>query len=93
MHSRDEANRVLARYLRRFNRQFFVPAVDPTCAYEPVPAGFKLDHIFCYKYERLVHPDNTVHLDGRVIRLLPLPPADKARAAPSAAAAQRVRDG
>lgn len=73
VHSLAEANRVLARYLKRFNRQFAVPAADPTCAYEPVPAGFKLDRIFCYKYERLVHPDNTVHLDGREIQLLPLP--------------------
>jgi transposase len=71
--SLTEANQVLARYLQRFNRQFAVPAVDPTCAYEPVPVGLKLDRIFCFKYERLVHADNTVRFDGREIQLLPLP--------------------
>jgi len=68
-----QANRVLARYLERFNRQFAVPAADPTCAYEPVPAGLKLDRIFCFKYERLVQADNTVRFDHREIQLLPLP--------------------
>jgi len=66
------ANQLLARYLQRFNRQFAVPARDPTCAYEPVPVGLKLDRIFCFKYERLVHADNTVRFDGREIQLLPL---------------------
>src|SRR6266568_2005674 len=70
--SLPEANQLLARYLQRFNRQFAVPARDPTCAYEPVPVGLKLDRIFCFKYERLVHADNTVRFDGREIQLLPL---------------------
>jgi transposase len=73
VHSLAEANQVLAHYLKRFNRQFAVPAADPTTAYEPVPIGLKLDRIFCFKYERLVQADNTVRFDGREIQLLPLP--------------------
>ncbi|TMD68491.1 MAG: transposase [Chloroflexi bacterium] len=73
VHSLADANQVLARYLKRFNRQFAVPAGEPQAAYEPVPGGLKLDRIFCFKYERLVRADNTVRFAGRELQLLPLP--------------------
>lgn len=66
-----EANQQLPAFLRRFNRRFAVPAADPISAYEPRPAGFRPDQIFCFKYERVVRPDNTIPFDNRDIQLLP----------------------
>jgi len=68
-----EANRWLPAFLTRFNRRFTIPAADPTPAYEAVPVGLRLERIFCFKYERLVQPDNTIRFDGRAVQLLPTP--------------------
>jgi transposase len=65
-----DANHWLPAFLRRFNRRFAVPAADPTPAYEPRPVGFRPERIFCFKYERLVRPDNTIPFAGRDIQLL-----------------------
>ena len=66
-----DANQQLPAFLRRFNRRFAVPAADPVSAYEPRPAGFRPEQIFCHKYERVVRPDNTIPFANRDIQLLP----------------------
>jgi transposase len=66
-----DANQFLPGFLRRFNRRFAVPAADPIPAYVPRPVGFRPEQIFCFKYERVVRPDNTIPFAGRDIQLLP----------------------
>jgi transposase len=66
-----DANHRLPAFLSRFNRRFAVPAADPVPAYEPRPVGFRPERIFCFKYERVVRPDNTIAFAGRDIQLLP----------------------
>jgi transposase len=66
-----DANQQLPAFLRRFNRRFAVPAADPVSAYEPRPVGFRPERIFCFKYERVVRPDNTIPFANRDIQLLP----------------------
>ena len=57
-------------FLPRFNSQFGVPAAQPGSAYRPVPAGFALEQVFCFKYERTVAADNTVPLGEHRLQLL-----------------------
>src|SRR4029077_3208042 len=64
------ANQQLPAFLSRFNRRFAVPAADPVPAYESRPVGFRPEQIFCFKYERVVRPDNTVPFAGRDVQLL-----------------------
>lgn len=66
-----DANQRLPAFLSRFNRRFAVPAADPVPAYEARPVGFRPERIFCFKYERVVRPDNTIPFAGRDIQLLP----------------------
>jgi hypothetical protein len=63
------ANELLASFLPRFNARFAVPAVDPTPAWRPVPAGIRLDRVLVFKYRRKVARDHTIRLDGRVLQL------------------------
>jgi transposase len=63
------ADRVLARFVRRFNRRFAVPAADPSAAWRPLPAGLVLDQVCCLKYRRIVARDNTVRAGATVLQL------------------------
>lgn len=67
----EEANRVLAAYLPRFNAQFAVPASEPASAYRPWPENLAPDRIFCFKYRRTVGADNVVRLGEHRLQLLP----------------------
>jgi hypothetical protein len=71
----DEADRVLADYLPRFNARFAVPASATESAYRPLtealPAGVTLDQVCCFKYERIVGLDNTVRVQERRLQLGP----------------------
>lgn len=66
-----EAQRVLDRYIPRYNARFARPAAHPEPAWRPAPAH--LDRICCFKYRRTVGHDNTLQLDGRVLQLHPGP--------------------
>ena len=44
---RESANRVLARFLPRFNRRFGVPATNPVPAWRALPAGVRLERVCC----------------------------------------------
>ena len=67
----NEANRVLWKFLPRFNTHFSVPPAQPGSAYRQLPPGLCPEGILCFKYGRTVDPDNTIHFDRQVIQLLP----------------------
>jgi transposase len=63
------ANRVLARFVPRFNRRFAVPAANPEPAWRPLPAEVSLDAVCCLKYRRVVARDNTVRAGATILQL------------------------
>jgi transposase len=67
----DDANAFLPRFLDRFNARFAVPTAEAGSAYRPLPDDLPPDRIFCFKYERVVRPDNTVTFGHRVLQLQP----------------------
>lgn len=77
----EQANQVLGAFLERFNARFTVPPVQAGSAYRPLPEGFVPEQVFCFKYQRVVSPDNTVRFAGRSVQLL----ADPQRASYSRA--------
>ena len=67
----DDANRVLADFLPRFNGRFKVPARESEVAYRAVNEEMCLERILCFKYRRRVVRDNTVRYRWRTLQLLP----------------------
>ena len=67
----DDANRVLADFLPRFNQRFRVPAQRSETAYRVLDPQMCLDTTFCLKYRRRVARDNTVKYRWRTLQLLP----------------------
>ena len=67
----DDANRVLADFLPRFNRRFKVPAQESEVAYRVVDEEMDLERILCFKYRRRVARDNTVRYRRRTLQILP----------------------
>ena len=67
----DDANRVLANFLPRFNNRFRVPAQHSETAYRVLDAQICLDETLCLKYRRRVAKDNTVKYRWRTLQLLP----------------------
>jgi len=65
-----EANRVLWDWLPHFNARFAVPAAQPGSAYRPLPPGFRLEEVLCFKYLRIVGADNVVQLGEQRLQLL-----------------------
>lgn len=69
----DDANRVLADFLPRFNMRFGVPPRQTEPAYRPVDSAIELKAIICCRYSRKVAKDNTVRYRWRTLQLLPEP--------------------
>ncbi|MCK5586125.1 ISNCY family transposase [Candidatus Bipolaricaulota bacterium] len=67
----DAANRMLHRFLPRYNRRFVVPPAEPECAYRPVDPGLNLATVFCLKHMRTVGTDNVVRFKGRRLQVHP----------------------
>ena len=67
----DDANRVLADFLPRFNSRFKAPAQESEVAYRAVGEEMCLEGILCFKYRRRVARDNTVRYRWRTLQLLP----------------------
>lgn len=68
-----DANAVLASFLPRFNRRFYVfPQLCGT-AYRPLARGMVAAELFCFKYLATVANDNTVPFAGQQLQLLPGP--------------------
>ena len=76
------ANELLVTFLPAFNARFGVPPAEPGSAYRQPPPDFDPDRVCCFKYERVVQPDNTVHFAGRQLQL---------RASPERASWARAR--
>lgn len=68
-----QAQRVLNRFIPRYNARFTRQPAHPTPAWRPAPPPADLDRICCFKYQRTVQLDNTVHLDDRRLQLRPGP--------------------
>jgi transposase len=66
-----EANLVLAHFLPEYNRRFAVTPKNSGIAYRTVPAEFKPEEYFCFKYERTVANDNVVRYEGQRMQVLP----------------------
>ena len=71
----EEANKVLAIFLPKYNRRFGVKAKEPEIAYRKVEKGFKAEEYFCFKHSRTVGNDNVVRFGD--IRLQVLPTEDR----------------
>ena len=67
----DDANRVLADFLPRFNQRFRVPPQHAQTAYRVLDPQMCLDTTLCLKYRRRVGRDNTVKYRWRTLQLLP----------------------
>lgn len=69
----EEANVVVRRYFRDYNRKFTKKAKEAEKAWRPIPEGLDMKHVLCWKDKRLVKNDNTVSLDGMILQI---PPSD-----------------
>lgn len=69
----EEADRVLQRFLPRYDAQFGVAAAQTGSAYRPLPADRTPEAVCCFKYERTVANDNTITLGRQRLQLLPGP--------------------
>ena len=67
----EEANQVLAHFLSEYNLRFKVAAQDPDIAYRKVPAEFKPEEYFCFKYERVIGNDNVIRYEEHRLQILP----------------------
>ena len=68
-----EANRVLERFLPRYNRRFRVPPQCSESAYRPLDSDLCLDQVLSFKHRRKVAKDNTVKFQLHTLQLLPEP--------------------
>lgn len=66
-----EANQFLPIFVGQFNARFAVPPTVADPAWRPWPQDLVPARVFCFKYARVVKPDNTVHFGGNQIQLLP----------------------
>ena len=67
----DDANRVLADFLPRFNQRFRVPPQHAETVYRVLDPQMCLDTTLCLKYRRRVGRDNTVKYRWHTLQLLP----------------------
>jgi hypothetical protein len=68
-----QAQRVLDRFLPRYNARFAVLAAQKEPAWRPAPEPRDLERICSFRYRRTVAQDNTIRLDGQCLQLLPGP--------------------
>lgn len=66
----QEANAYLEHtYMPRHNAQFAKPAAGAGSAFVAYTAQAQLADVLCEQYERVVHNDNTVHFETRVLQI------------------------
>ena len=70
---RASANRVLARFLPRYNRRFAIAPADLDPAWRPLPADVELDAVLAFRYRRVVANDHTIRIGGMVLDLPRMP--------------------
>jgi transposase len=66
----QDANEVLTRYLRGYNKRFNVAAANSQDLHRPVPKELNLKRIFCLKEDRFLRNDHTVHYAGKLYQIL-----------------------
>ena len=66
-----EANRVLERFLPRFNQRFGVPPQHAESAFGSLNPELFLEQVLCFKHRRRVARDNTVRFQLHTLQLLP----------------------
>jgi transposase len=69
----DEANDVLAWFLKDYNRRFTVKPSDPQSVFRPAPSRHELQNILCLKETRVVAKDHTISFEGLVLQIPRLP--------------------
>lgn len=65
--TRDAANALLPTFLADFNRRFARPPATPRAVWRRPPRD--LDLVLSCRYQRVVAPDNTLRLGGRLIQI------------------------
>lgn len=65
----EEANRVLERFLKDFNRRFTVPPKHREAVFRTPPSSARIDRILCLKETRTVNKDHTVSFEGLVLQI------------------------
>jgi transposase len=73
IHSLEEANVFLKRFIRRFNHRFGVKPRESQKAWRKVPKDLDLDRIISFRYRSTVANDNTVRIGGLVFDIAPGP--------------------
>jgi len=68
----DEANRVLANYIPKYNQRFGREPASPESAFSPWPEGLSPEKTFACHYQRVVANDNTISFGSLH---LPIPPS------------------
>ena len=71
--NQEEANRVLERYLPKYNQRFMRDAAEPGTNYLPWPEEYQTKNFFCFKHSRVVMNDNTFSFDGHHLQIPPGP--------------------
>lgn len=66
----EEANAVLQQFIPQYNGRFAVPPAEAEVAFRPVPAHLRLEHIFCWKEQRILNPGYTISYDGQTYRIV-----------------------
>lgn len=67
----EEANEVLGRFLKEFNKQFAVSPKQSTPVFRTSPPAFKLSRVLCLKETRTVAKDHTVSFEGLILQIPP----------------------
>ena len=67
----EEANKVLADFLPRYNQRFAITAIEPGLAYRKPEDDFKPEEVFCFKYQRRVGADNVIRLEDHRLQIQP----------------------
>ena len=69
--TKEEANAMLPEFLKSYNRQFAVPAMNHESAFRRSPTPGVLSRILCLKETRMVAKDHTVSFEGLVLQIPP----------------------
>ena len=73
IHTIEEANVFLRRFIKRFNHRFAVNPRESQKAWQKVPKDLDLDRIISFRYLSVVGNDNTVRIGGLTLDIPPGP--------------------
>ncbi len=71
-----QANEVLEKFLKEYNRRFTFPSKKQESAFSKAPCINQLDRILCLKDTRVVSADHTISFEGLILQI---PPSNKFR--------------